>query len=92
MTGAGDRVQTQFVGLAFGVFSIGNDADGLAFHVMQMGFTSAQVKGDVVHTTDRSFAQQAVVLGDRANKRSFWLVEVDRYGLMSGVLVHRCFR
>ena len=59
---------------------------------MQMGITTAQVKGDVVHATNRSFAQQAVVLGDRADKRSFWFVEVDRYGLVSGVLGHRCFR
>jgi hypothetical protein len=42
VTGAGDRVEAQFVGFAVGIFAIGNDADALTFHVMKVTFGEDQ--------------------------------------------------
>ena len=77
VAGAGDRIQTQFVGLPVGVFAIGNDADGLALEVAQLGLTTLEIKGDVVDPANRSFSQQAVVLRDRADEGIFGPVEID---------------
>ena len=79
MAGAGDRIQTQLVGLAFGVLAVGNDADALAFDVVQLGITAFEVEGDVVHPADGAVLQQGIVLSDRAHKRIFGFVEVDRH-------------
>ena len=77
MAGAGDRIEAQFVGLAVGVLAVGNDADGLALEVAQLGLTTLEVKGDVVDPANCSFSQQAVVLRDRAHERIFGPVEID---------------
>ena len=44
MAGAGDGVQAQLVGLAVGVFPFGNDADALAFDVLQLRVAAGQIK------------------------------------------------
>ena len=66
------------MGLAIGIFTIGNDADGLAFDVVQLGVATLEVEGDVVHPTNRTFTQQAVVLGNGAQERGLGLIEIDR--------------
>ncbi|SBO42923.1 protein of unknown function [Cyanobium sp. NIES-981] len=80
VTGAGDRIEAELVGLAVGVGAIRNDADALALHVVELGITTGQVEGDVIHPADRPLGQQAVVLGDGSDERILGLVEVDRNG------------
>ena len=43
MAGAGDGVQAQFVRFALGVFPFGNDADALAFDVLQPRVAAGQI-------------------------------------------------
>ena len=78
VAGAGDGIQAQFVGLAVGVLTLGNDADALALDVLQLGVTTGEIKGDVLNATDRTVLKQGIVLGDRPHERGFGLVGVDR--------------
>ena len=44
---------------------------------MQLGVTTGEVEGDVIHPADSPFRQQAVVVGHRADERILRLVKVD---------------
>ena len=77
MAGAGNRVEAQLVGLAVGVAALGDDADALALHILQLGLAAGQVEGDVVHPADGAFPHQAVVLGHGADEGILRLVGVD---------------
>ena len=73
------------MGLAVGVLTVGNDADRLTLHVVELGVSTAEIEGDVVHPADGAFSQQAVVLGDGADEGVLRLVEVDGdVGVMHG--------
>ena len=88
MTGAGDRVQTQFVGFALGIFAIGNDADALAFHVLKLRVATGEVEGDVLNPTNGAVLQQGIVFGHRADEGCLRLVGVDR-NVCVGLLLRR---
>ena len=75
MTGAGNGVETQLVGLACGILAIGNDADALALHVVQMA--SGEVEGDVVHASNGTLGKKAVIACHRADEGILGLVEID---------------
>ena len=82
VAGAGDRIEAQFVGLAVGIFAIGNDADALAFDVMEIAL--GEVKGDVVDPANGPLVQQAVVAQHRAEVGLLGLVDVDWNGGVAG--------
>ena len=75
------------MGLAVGIFAIGNDADALAFDVVQVAL--GEVEGDVVHPADGPLVQQAVVAQHGAEVGLLRLVEVDRNGGVAGRWGHR---
>ena len=87
MAGAGDGIQTEFVGFAVGVLTFGDDSDALAFDVLELRFTTGEIKGDVLDPTDTAFSNQRVVLGDGAEERRLGFVGIDRnvgVGLLLG--------
>ena len=95
MACAGDGIQTEFVGFAVGVLTFGDDSDALAFDVLELRFTTGEIKGDVLDPTDTAFSNQRVVLGDGAEERRLGFVGIDRnvgVGLLLGAWKGRCGR
>ena len=75
MAGAGDRVQAEFVGFVVGIGSVRNDANALAFDVVEVA--PAEIKGDVVNPANCTIDKQGIVVDDCADERILRLVEVD---------------
>ena len=75
VAGAGDRVQAEFVGFVVGIGSVWNDANALAFDVVEVA--PAEIKGDVVNPANCTIDKQGIVVDDRADERILRLVEVD---------------